>query len=323
MKKSMLVIVAIIAVALVVGLVLLLRPKEPASGLNGGTLPPEEESGSGNLPSVPTWQEGGVAISGNYADAEVVDIGNGNYRMYYSEEPEVPGFSGKLYSSTSSDGVTWTQESGVRKDSSTFASIIKLPDGKYRMYFQNAGAIKSALSSDGLTWIDESGTRIDSSNNAGLTLSNVAAPTVIKVGSEYIMVYRGDIEEPYSGEQVPNQNTQLLLWATSTDGLSFQKKGIAVDSRNSELLGLTDGPEFADFDSEIRLYFWTYMGVYHVVFSNNAFSEEEFDYTNSAPSSLQPFPDNPPGDPTLGKIGGKWFMYYGQHTQGIYYATLE
>ena len=35
------------------------------------------------------------------------------------------------------------------------------------------------------------------------------------------------------------------------------------------------------------------------------------------------FPSSPPGDPTLGKVGGQWFMYYGQHTKGIYYAILE
>jgi hypothetical protein len=38
---------------------------------------------------------------------------------------------------------------------------------------------------------------------------------------------------------------------------------------------------------------------------------------------MAPFPENPPGDPTLIEINDKWFMYYGQHTKGIYYATLE
>src|SRR3989304_9726208 len=61
------------------------------------------------------WQEKGVAIAGKYADAEVVDLGNGQYRMYYSIEPEVPGNNLEIYSSTSADGVHWTKEAGTRK----------------------------------------------------------------------------------------------------------------------------------------------------------------------------------------------------------------
>jgi hypothetical protein len=30
----------------------------------------------------------------------------------------------------------------------------------------------------------------------------------------------------------------------------------------------------------------------------------------------------PPGDPTMAKIGGTWFMYYGA-MDGIHYATLK
>ena len=103
----------------------------------------------------PTWQMGGVAIAGKYADADVVDLENGNYRMYYSLEPEVAGFNGQVYSALSSDGISWTQETGTRKEGATFPSVIKLPDGRYRMYFQNAGVIKSAISSDGLAWQEE------------------------------------------------------------------------------------------------------------------------------------------------------------------------
>jgi len=133
------------------------------------------------------------------------------------------------------------------------------------------------------------------------------------------MVYRGDISEKYSSE-APNSNTQILLWATSNDGLSFEKKGIALDSRNSELQGLADGPEFVDFNGEIRVYFWSYKGVYHTTFKDNKFSAEEFDFSNTPGLNFSP---TPPGDPTIIKIGDNWFMYYGQHTKGIYYATLQ
>lgn len=268
------------------------------------------------------WEAGGVAIKGTYADADIISLDDGTYRMYYSAEPEVENFEGQVYSATSTDGINWVKESGTRKIWATFPSVIPLANGEYRMYFQNAGVIKSALSSDGLTWEDEDGIRIDISNSQGLEFENVAAPTVIYTGDFYLMVYRGTIDERYS-QEVPNSNTQLFLWATSEDGIDFEKKGIALDSRNDEFYGLLDGPKLVDWDGVVRLYFWSYKGIYHVEFENNQFTEEaEFDYTTNT-NTENKFYENPPGDPTLMKIENKWFMYYGQHTSGIYYATLD
>lgn len=270
----------------------------------------------------PNWKNEGIAIPGKYADAEIVELGNGKYRMYYSTEPEAQGFKGQVYSVISSDGINWKKEDGERMEWATFPSAIKLPDGKYRMYFQNQGNIKSATSSDGLSWNEEPGTRMDAANNEGLNLENVAAPTVMKTGDEYTMVYRGTINERYPAK-VPNDNTQLFLWATSKDGLNFEKRGIALDSRNEEFQGLLDGPEFVRWDDgSIRLYFWSYRGVYHATFANGKFSEAEFDFTTAVDLNNR-FPENPPGDPTLIKINNKWLMYYGQHGKGIFYATLE
>lgn len=277
---------------------------------------PDEEKET----SAPEWKYSGLAIAGGFADADIVELSNGSLRMYYSEEPETSGFQGRVYSAISSDGLNWTKETGTRMTWATFPSVMKLSDARYRMYFQNAGLIKSAISSDGLSWSEESGIRMDTANSLGLTLENVAAPTVIKNDSQYIMVYRGTINQKYPG-QVPNSNTQLFLWATSPDGLNFTKKGMALDSRNGEFKGLLDGPEFVLWDDgSIRLYFWSYHGAYHVEFKNNSFSQTaQFDYTTASSPSVE-FPQNPPCDPTLTKINNKWFMYYGQHTKGIYYA---
>ena len=281
---------------------------------------------SGQENSDPSWKAGGVAIAGNYADADVVDLGNGKYRMYYSLEPEVSGFKGQVYSTISSDGKKWVQEDGTRMEWATFPSVIKLPDGRFRMYYQNAGVIKSAISSDGISWSEELGTRIDADNSAGLSLTVVGAPTVMKMGDKYLIVYFGAINQKYTDAgMVPNSETHLFLWATSSDGLTFEKKGIALDSRNNEFKGWIDGPEFVEWENELRLYFWSYKGIYHVTYKDGKFSESEdavFEFTTDS-DPKKPFPENPPGDPTLAKINGKWFMYYGQHEKGIYYATLE
>ncbi len=274
-------------------------------------------------PGLSQWKELGVALPGKYADADIIALDDGRYRMYYSAEPEVPGFKGQVYSAVSSDGKNWVPETGIRMEWAIFPSVIKLPDGKYRMYFQNQGVIKSAISTDGLTWKDEPGTRIDLTNSAGVVFENVVAPTVINTGSEYAMVYGGAINEPYAAEKVPNSETHILMWATSQDGLAFEKKGIAVDSRNSVFKGWLDGPEWVEWeDNSLRLYFWSYKGIYHVMFKNGVFSDSQFDFTNSQ-DTAHLFPQNPPGDPTLLKINGQWFLYYGQHTKGIYYATYE
>lgn len=272
-----------------------------------------------------TWQVGDVAVAGNYADADVVALGDGQYRLYYSLEPEVAGFNGQVYSALSSDGEKWTKEEGTRIEPATFPSALKLADGKYRMYYQNASAIKSAISSDGLAWSEESGTRIDTLNSVNLVLTNVGAPTVAKIGDKYVMVYFGAINEKYTASgMVPNNETHPLLWATSQDGLTFEKMGIALDSRNSVFKGWMDGPEFVAWDDgEIRLYLWGYKGIYYSVLADDKFSEPQLTFSIASGSGNSDFPENPPGDPTLAKIKDKWYMYYGQHQKGIYRAVLK
>ncbi len=270
------------------------------------------------------WQEKGVAIAGTFADADVVVLGDGRYRMYYAVEPEVAGNNLEIYSSISSDGINWTKEDGTRKSMATFADVIKLPDNKWRMYFQNAGEIKSASSDDGLSWQDEPGIRIDK-NETGYNLDNVGAQSTIQLSDEtYIMVYRGLIDRPYeTSEQIPNKTTQIYFWATSKDGLSFEKKGLAIDSRDDNLLGLADGADWVKWPiDEYRVYFWSYAGIYHATFENNKFSAPIFDFTNNKDKNVKFAPD-PPCDPTIIKIDNQWFMFYGQHTKGIYYAILE
>lgn len=273
--------------------------------------------------SAKTWQTGDVAVAGNYADADVIALGDGRYRIYYSLEPEVSGFNGQVYSSVSTDGKNWTKEEGTRIEQATFPSVLKLSDGTFRMYYQNAAAIKSAVSTDGLTWKSESGVRIDTDNPAGLALTNVGAPTVAQIGDKYVMVYFGAINEQYTASGlVPNKETHPFLWATSQDSLTFEKKGIALDSRNNVFKGWMDGPELVAWDaSQNRLYFWGYKGIYYSVFANDKFSEPQL--TFSTATSNQDFPENPPGDPTLAEINSTWYMYYGQHEKGIYYATLK
>ncbi len=275
-----------------------------------------------------TWQGGDYAVKGQFADADVVMLSNGKYRLYYAVQPEVQGNQLEVYSATSTDGKTWKQESGTRKTMATFPDIVKLKDGTWRMYFQNAGAIKSATSKDGLSWTDEPGTRITTANDEGLALDNVAASTTFqKDDGTWIMVYRVQIDKRYAAD-VPNQQTGLLFWATSKDGVSFERQGIALDSRNDTFDGWMDGPDLVKWDDgKIKVYFWGYQGVYESVFDGKTFSTPELSY-DAAKASGNPnnkYPSDIPGDPTLININDLWFMYYGgtHEKSGIHYFTLK
>src|SRR3990167_9935605 len=138
------------------------------------------------------------------------------------------------------------------------------------------------------------------------------------------MVYGGVINQAYSKEKVHSQDTHLLLWATSKDGLTFQTKGIALDSRNDTFKGWQDGPELVTWDDDtIRLYFWGYFGIYQSTFKNGSFSQPEFVFYGPNFDDQALFPPSPPGDPTLAEIGNTWNIYYGYHTKGIYHAVLN
>lgn len=310
-------ILPVIILLVIVGVTFVFWQKEPSPTSTS------TKQQAKNLDKTDLWTETGVVIPGKYADADVVDLEDGKFRMYYSAEPEIPGFQGQVYSATSSDGIKWSTENGTRLTSAIFPSVIKLEDGQFRMYFQDRQMIKSAISSDGLVWESESGVRVDTSNPSGLTLSGVVAPTVIKTPNEYLMVYGGVINQAYAKEKVPSRDTHLLLWATSKDGLTFEKKGIALDSRNEVFKGWQDGPKLVEWDDgTIRLFLFGYFGIYQSNYENGSFSEPKFVfYGPNFDDKL--FPSDPPGDPTLVKIGNTWNMYYGYHTKGIFRAVLN
>lgn len=274
----------------------------------------------------PVWTYGGAAVEGEFADADIVQTSDKAWRLYYAIQPEVVGNNFEVYSATSSDGKTWVQEAGIRKTMATFPKVIKLADGRYRMYYQSAAVIKSAISTDGLSFTDEPGTRIDKTNSVGLTFDNVAAPTIVEdKDGRFVMVYRGTINERYA-ENTPNSTTQLLMWATSTDGLNFTKQGIAVDSRDSTLNGQLDGPDIVLWDDDdYRVFATTYTGVYEFTFDGTAFTNSKVAFAGDAKKTDMGFDGAPPGDPSVAKINGTWFMYYGTfgQTDGIAYATLK
>ena len=111
------------------------------SGCNETTDEPDDQQQNGQGPDSyepveSEWETEQLILEGSYCDAEVIQINETQYRLYYCVEPEVENAQ-EMHSAISTDGLTWTIEDGIRMTQTTFPDVIKLPDGSgYRMYHQ-------------------------------------------------------------------------------------------------------------------------------------------------------------------------------------------
>jgi hypothetical protein len=169
-----------------------------------------------------------TTIESSLGHISVTTAPEGGFRAYVRNEKGISS----VYSS---DGQTWTAESGIRIAASTFGlskldggSVVKLPDGRYRMfigdessYFSRCGSDKSinvkiysATSSDQLTWTADPGHRIGPDLGTRCNLHPHAfVDSNGKVG--IIFHVNNDIEKSYSEWQ------SSCHYALSEDGLTF------------------------------------------------------------------------------------------------------
>lgn len=205
-------------------------------------------------------QEPGIRIarkgSGNIfigaASPSVIQLADGRLRLFYDS-------GGGLKSSISSDGLTFTEESGFRLEGNVFVketfansqgtglvctAIYKYSASQYRMYcsqkvvqstFHPIGdrAIFSATSSDLLVWTAEGGRRI----GPGSTLSNDADhPTLVTVSdNEVVLAY---------DQRLPGQDSRIML-ARSADGLNFTKEWFSgIYGNEATYVKKRDGSQF-------------------------------------------------------------------------------
>ena len=172
-------------------------------------------------------QEGGAGEF-RVVSSEVVPVGDGSkLRMYFECCEGSQAVTNSIRSATSSDGLKWTMDPGVRvaSEGHNYASprIVFLDDGQCRMYLFDRGlGIISLLSRDGLEFHQEPGLRIaqDGPHDSLCAF----APEVVRVaGSGYVMYYAG-----YS--QVPESSASRadILRAVSEDGLTWIKQAEPV-----------------------------------------------------------------------------------------------
>ncbi len=188
----------------------------------------------------------------------VFETKDGKYRMIYEgsrlAEDEKGGHyqsDRKLYSAISNDGILWAVEEGVRfqdagdgKPGELFTSvpdIIRLSDGRLRMYYTRGATSATALSNDeGLTWTKETDLKL---------FRKVAIdPDVLLLDDGTYKLFFTTFEDEFGiGEQ-------WMASANSADGINF-----AVDEGKllepSTAGGLVTDPDVIKVDNGYRMYY--------------------------------------------------------------------
>ncbi len=187
----------------------------------------------------------------------VFKLSYGRYRMIYEGARMTNDEKGgryqtdrKLYSAISSDGMIWTKEPGTRfwdygdgKPGEIFTSVpdvIRLADGRLRMYYTKGATSATALSGDeGLTWVKET----------NLDLRKVAVdPDILQLEDGSYKLFFTTFESEFGiGEQ-------WVVGASSADGINFVlDNGKLVEPGTSG--GLITDPDVVKTGDGYRMYY--------------------------------------------------------------------
>lgn len=218
-----------------------------------------------------SFTEEGARFAGNHFAA--LKLPSGQVRIYYTDFE-----TGDLFSKISDDGLDFTDEEGIRLSASeegiVHPSVITLPDGGYRMYFDveisensNEGPnfgekMKSASSTDGLAWTLDNGVRIKL-RQRGLPSS---ADMVFSPFAFYDEE-NGKFKLYMTVEDNKKKKKSGVYLATSKNGLRFQilpKAVLGIDPEvsnpTSSEYGLTGNPQdvfiITTSDGSKLMYVW-------------------------------------------------------------------
>ena len=178
-----------------------------------------DEDEDNNDPGGSNWTEEGLCI-GNawYWNPEIVQLEDETYRMYVEDHGSNGASLIGIVSLSSNDGFEWNYE-GIILSAVSHPGIVQLPDGCWRLYYQNGSIISSAVSNDGLNFDEEGGVRL--SSDVSLEGANIRHPCVVSLPEGgYRMYYDTDAEN----------GGYIRIWsAYSEDGLLFTREGLNID----------------------------------------------------------------------------------------------
>ena len=205
--------------------------------------------------------EAGTRLPDGSGMPRIVATPSGGWRLYFSS-------GGGIKSAASTDGMTFTIENGFRLtqeaagfsgttvSATTGPTVIRLADGRYRMYFSDlprpgdppgGHRVKSAVSTDQLAWTVEAGTRIGP--GAPALTESAEHPFALANPDGSTTLYYGKFTG--GGSASP----EGLYHSTSTDGLTFEQETYDVFFGNDpDALRLSDGTlvlYYGQFDPQV------------------------------------------------------------------------
>jgi hypothetical protein len=273
-------------------------------------------------------------------DGDAVVLPDGRLRMYYGMG--APGSSmSRITSSVTSDGKTWQSEATNLVGTTWGApDVVVLPDGRLRMYYTPTDpfglapgqqpSVRSAISDDGITWTVEQGVRLDPAAYPRLVpaagiIHRVSHPGVVMLADgTWLMLAAFSYDRGFDPRGFSSSHrTELIVWATSTDGLAFTPRGIAVDSRHKATFdGYASSPDPVIWeDGTVRAYFWSpgpqvphdqkrYNGILFTTFTGSGWTSPRPVRTSA------PFPGafaagDGGSDPTSAIFRGRMLLFHG------------
>lgn len=209
---------------------------------------------------------------------------------------------------------SWKKDSDQRVVDGSVPYVHTLKDGRVRLYYCKDGGILSAISKDGLTFTKEPGVRI--SSGTGFE-AHVCDPTVVDLpGGKMRMYYKG--ANTMSGG--PGQSIHKIYSAISSDGLTFQKEGLRIDSETSGDNGWASVPDAILIpDGRVRLYYVTAAAGEHGI--GSAISSDGLTFVKEPGLRVPNLVD-----PALVRIKDKYLLFaasiderFARVPKGIYY----
>ncbi|MDO8511358.1 MAG: hypothetical protein Q7S55_04280 [Nanoarchaeota archaeon] len=209
---------------------------------------------------------------------------------------------------------SWEKDSGSRIVDGSVPFIHKLSGGKSRLYYCKDNGILSAVSSDGLTFAKEQGIRI--SQGTGFE-SHVCDPTIVDLPGGKIRMYYKGADTMMGG---PGNSIHKIYSAVSSDGLTFQKEGLRIDSETSGDSGWASVPDAITLsDGRVRLYYVTAGNMQHGI--GSAISSDGLNFVKEPGIRVDNLVD-----PALIMIGDKYLLFaasiderFARVPKGIYY----
>ena len=210
---------------------------------------------------------------------------------------------------------SWEKDGGSRIADGSVPFVHGLKDGKVRLYYCNSKGILSAVSNDGMVFAKEQGVRI--SPGAGFEFI-VCDPTIVNLpGGKIRMYYKG----ANSQNPGPGQSIHKIYSAISSDGLTFEKEGLRIDSETNGDNGWASVPDAIMLpDGRVRIYYVTASGMQHGI--GSAVSPDGLNFVKEdgirVPNLV---------DPALVRIADKYILFaasiderFAKVPKGIYYA---